>query len=224
MNKLLFSIAALFVQLLSYGQQTTLFALDYDHTTEVITGVRIFQGDQLLGTTGNTGSCTLPAGTKGTVTLVHPNYGSQQVKISKRASASIELMLKMRQPVYDSIKALQSPELYTSCSDSSTAQYFVNKTTPEFTNAVTAYLETALRYPNRAKDARQQGTVTIQVILGADGNVLCATVYKGVSFELDQEALRVIRNVSPWKPAKRNGVAVPSITYVEVPFRLDLVE
>lgn len=74
-------------------------------------------------------------------------------------------------------------------------------------------------YSEEARKAKLQGTVTLAIIVEADGSVRDAHVVKPVGLGLDEKA---VETVATWKfkPAKRNGVPVPVRVLVEVTFRL----
>lgn len=222
MNKWL-SVLAAFLMAFSLSAQDfgTLLLSDYDDPAKSVSGVQIYLGKELLGTTDHVGAFRFTQPVKGTLTLSHPDYLSKELKIKTKKGLVTDLQLQLRQEIYDSLKTADAPALYVPCTNETTAGYYLNQPTPEFVQAVNDYLANALRYPNRARANKEQGTVVIQVVLSDKGDVICSTVLKGVSYELDKEALRVIRQVTPWKPANRNGVPVPSIHHVEVPFVLN---
>lgn len=78
-------------------------------------------------------------------------------------------------------------------------------------------------YPTYSDDARKtkvQGSVTLQVLVGADGRAQNIRIIKGIGFGLDERAIETVRN---WKfiPA-RDGAKhpVPAWVTVEATFRL----
>lgn len=52
----------------------------------------------------------------------------------------------------------------------------------------------------------------IQFVVGKDGNVINAKVFKSVSPGLDQEALDVVKKMPKWKPGIQDGEPV-SVQY-----------
>jgi TonB family protein len=74
-------------------------------------------------------------------------------------------------------------------------------------------------YPDIAKQARVQGVVILECIVGADGRVVEVKVLRGIPL-LDAAALEA---VSQWRyePTYVDGKAVPVIMTVTVSFRLD---
>ena len=69
-----------------------------------------------------------------------------------------------------------------------------------------------LVYPQAAKDARIQGRVTLSFVIETDGKLDNVKVLRGVSPELDAEAVRVVSSSPDWTPAQINGKPV-RVTY-----------
>jgi len=80
-----------------------------------------------------------------------------------------------------------------------------------------AALHQNVRYPESAARRGEEGRVYMQAIVEADGSVREATVTRGVSRALNQEALRVVRRAD-FIPAKVDGKPVPSRTAVWIEF------
>ncbi len=74
------------------------------------------------------------------------------------------------------------------------------------------------QYPPEAQQARIQGVVILEVVVGADGKVTSANVLRSIPM-LDQAAIDAVRQ---WEftPTILNGVAVPVIMTVTVDFNL----
>jgi len=69
-----------------------------------------------------------------------------------------------------------------------------------------------LRYPETAKAAGVQGSVTVSFKVNPDGKVSDVTVLRGVCEALDQEAIRVVSSSPNWTPGKHKGKKV-AVTY-----------
>ncbi|MGC3979466.1 MAG: energy transducer TonB [Paludibacteraceae bacterium] len=82
------------------------------------------------------------------------------------------------------------------------------------------YLNKAIRYPIIAQENNIQGKVTVQFVVGRDGTIEDVLIARGVDISLDNEALRVIRNMPKWIPGKQGGRAVKVRFYLPVVFRL----
>jgi protein TonB len=78
-------------------------------------------------------------------------------------------------------------------------------------------------YPAVARRREQQGTVTVKVLVGADGSVERAEVADSSGFDtLDDAALETVRSRWRFVPARHAGIAVES--WVLVPIRFTLLE
>lgn len=64
------------------------------------------------------------------------------------------------------------------------------------------YLLSELRYPEISLEMGNQGIVYITFVIEIDGSVSDVKVLKGVSFDIDREAKRVIRNSPRWIPGR----------------------
>ena len=82
------------------------------------------------------------------------------------------------------------------------------------------WVNSQLVYPEKAKQAGIQGRVAIQFTVGADGAVRDAKVLRGVSEDLDAEALRVVSSSPRWEPGIQDGKAVPVTFTFPVVYRL----
>ena len=80
------------------------------------------------------------------------------------------------------------------------------------------FVASNLTYPNDQFD--YQGTVYVYFIVESDGCITNAKIIRGISEELDEEALRLVRSMPKWIPAKKNGKVVA--TDVRLPIRFTL--
>ena len=83
------------------------------------------------------------------------------------------------------------------------------------------YLSMNVRYPEAAQKAGLQGRVVVQFVVEADGSISNANVQRGVSEELDAEAIRVIEKMPKWTPGMQNGKAVRVKYSIPISFRLN---
>ena len=74
-------------------------------------------------------------------------------------------------------------------------------------------------YSDEARKAKYQGTVVLQVVVGADGRVYNPSVARSLGMGLDEKA---VERVKEWKfkPATKDGKAVAVSVAVEVSFNL----
>lgn len=78
-----------------------------------------------------------------------------------------------------------------------------------------------LKYPETAVVQGIQGRVMVEFIIDKDGKVTNVRVVKGVSDELDAEAVKVISASPKWKPGRVKGEKVRTSITVPVEFKLE---
>ena len=71
-----------------------------------------------------------------------------------------------------------------------------------------------------AQQAKIEGRVIVQFVVGKDGSVSGVKVMRGVSPELDAEAIRVVSMMPKWIPGKQRGKAVAVKYTMPIMFRL----
>lgn len=82
------------------------------------------------------------------------------------------------------------------------------------------WVYTYLRYPQDAVRDGVQGRVLLDFVVDEKGKVKDVQVLKGISPELDEEAVRVIRESPDWRPGRVRGVKVRTRLSIYVEFRL----
>ena len=78
-----------------------------------------------------------------------------------------------------------------------------------------------LKYPVEAVREGIQGRVMVDFVIEKDGKVTDVRVVKGVSEELDAEAVRVVAASPKWKPGRVNGNRVRTSLTIPVEFKLE---
>jgi TonB family protein len=86
--------------------------------------------------------------------------------------------------------------------------------------ALLKYITANTKYPETAKEKNIQGKVIIRFCIKPDGGVSMASVLKGVSPELDEEAMRVVNSLPAFRPGTQGGKAVPVWYMVPIAFSL----
>lgn len=106
-----------------------------------------------------------------------------------------------------------------------TGQAFtVVEVAPEFpggTNALMKFLSANIKYPAISAEQGIQGSVYVSFIVERDGSISDVKNVRGVSTELDQEAIRVVKTMPAWTPGKQNGKSVRVKFILPIRFRLD---
>lgn len=82
------------------------------------------------------------------------------------------------------------------------------------------YLANSVRYPVAAQQKGIEGRVICQFVVDRDGKVTDPAIVRGVSPELNAEALRVVQNMPVWKPGLQKGQAVRVKYTLPINFRL----
>ena len=82
------------------------------------------------------------------------------------------------------------------------------------------FLAKNVKYPVAAQEAKIEGRVIVQFIVKKDGTIADPIVMRGVSPELDAEALRVVSLMPNWKPGRQRGKAVNVKYTIPIMFRL----
>jgi TonB family protein len=106
---------------------------------------------------------------------------------------------------------------------SETDPFVVVEEMPEFPGgdaALLGYISANTTYPEAAKRANIQGRVIIRFCVTEEGAINRASILKGVSPELDAEALRVVKSLPEFTPGRQGGKAVPVWFSVPITFTL----
>lgn len=78
-----------------------------------------------------------------------------------------------------------------------------------------------LKYPKESVLQGIQGRVMVDFVIDKDGKVTDVRVVKGVSPELDAEAVKVVSASPKWKPGRVNGQKVRTSLTIPVEFKLE---
>ena len=94
---------------------------------------------------------------------------------------------------------------------------------PEFPGGMQKAMEFLgknIKYPVAAQEAKIEGRVIVQFVVGKDGSISDVQAVRGVSPELDAEAIRVVSMMPNWNPGKQRGQAVSVKYSMPIMFRL----
>ncbi len=86
---------------------------------------------------------------------------------------------------------------------------------------INAYLSKNLHYPDAARENNIEGRVILQFVVNEDGVVSDIQVMRGIGGGCDEEAVRVLKAMPPWKPGKQNGKAVKVRYNLPISFKLE---
>ena len=101
--------------------------------------------------------------------------------------------------------------------------FFIVEQMPEFPGGdleMRKFIAYSVKYPTIAQEKGIQGKVFVNFVVGKDGSITNAKIYRGVDPSLDAEALRVVNSLPKWKPGKQGGKDVAVQYTVPINFRL----
>ncbi|MDE5813452.1 MAG: M56 family metallopeptidase [Muribaculaceae bacterium] len=82
------------------------------------------------------------------------------------------------------------------------------------------YLAFNVRYPESAQKENRSGRSVVGFTIEKDGKISNIKILKSSWPDLDEEAIRVVKNMPEWIPAKSNGISAQSEFALPVNFRL----
>ena len=85
--------------------------------------------------------------------------------------------------------------------------------------ALLDFLDQNVRYPADYEGCGQ-GRVVVTFTIDVDGSIINPRVTVGIDKPLDDEALRVVRLMPKWRPAKENGVSKRVEYNLPIPFKV----
>lgn len=107
-------------------------------------------------------------------------------------------------------------------------------------DALVQYLSSNISYPLKAQEYGIEGKVILHFIVQGDGSISHVKVEKSAShvvevqnedtgiierydygFDLDREAIRVVKAMPKWKAGSNNGKPIKALFHLPVTFRLD---
>lgn len=86
--------------------------------------------------------------------------------------------------------------------------------------AMMKFIGQQMKYPPQARRMGIEGSVYVEFVVNAEGSISDVKVIKGIGGGCDEEAVRVVSKMPPWKPGKQNGKAVRSRFVLPVKFVL----
>lgn len=100
--------------------------------------------------------------------------------------------------------------------------YYFPEVEPQFPGGMeglSKFISDSLQYPGVESNGYKRGIVYVTFIVDKDGTVLNPKIMRGVSEELDKEALRLVTIMPKWIPARYNNKAVRSKYTLPVHFK-----
>lgn len=110
----------------------------------------------------------------------------------------------------DTVPSSQTEELYETC--------------PRFPGGDKALLDFIKRnmcYPKCAKEKKIEGRVVVCFYVETDGSISNLNITRSVDSVLNEEALRIIKNMPKWEPGQLGGEIVRMRCFVPIVFRCE---
>jgi len=92
---------------------------------------------------------------------------------------------------------------------------------PKRTYDFLKYVADSLHYPDYARINNKEGKVLIKFAVDEDGLISDCTVTEGIGYGCDEEALRLVQNMPPWTPGKKDGKNTRTYFTQSIQFSLD---
>lgn len=95
---------------------------------------------------------------------------------------------------------------------------------PMYTGGTTEmhrFISNTLSYPPDAVARNAQGLVVYTFVVEKDGTLSNFNIIHRADSLLNEEALRILKSMPPWRPARHNGEVVRAETYVPMYFKLN---
>lgn len=83
------------------------------------------------------------------------------------------------------------------------------------------FIANTLKYPEDARARKAQGLVVYTFVVEKDGTLSNFNIIHQADSLLNDEALRILKAMPPWRPARHKGEIVRSETYVPMYFKLN---
>lgn len=87
--------------------------------------------------------------------------------------------------------------------------------------ALREFIKQNLRYPDSCIEVQVQGRVILMLIIEKDGKISSVQMKRSVCDDMTNEAIRIVKKMPKWKPAKMNGEKVRCREYLPITFRLE---
>lgn len=103
--------------------------------------------------------------------------------------------------------------------------YVVVEEMPEFPGGVAKmneYLSNSIVYPEYAVENNIEGRVVVEFVVNTDGTITDTQIKQSVHELLDNEALRIVKAMPRWKPAKLKGKLVRVKYTLPINFNLEI--
>ncbi len=164
---------------------------------------------------------------KGTTTGTTTDYDGTYKLADVPVGSVLQLQAALNAPVQEVKAAVKGDVVYSLVPPPPPAlaeePFAAVEQMPEFPGgfeSMAKFLSENLKYPAKARENNEYGTVFVSFVVLKEGQIIDATIAKGVSEALNAEALRVVQAMPKWNPGKQSGKEVP--VRVSLPIRFSL--
>ena len=199
------------------------------HTKEPIAGANVIVRNTPHGTlTDIDGNFSLQAQKGDVIQISHIGFQTQSIIVKDEVSLTIPLNDEV-QYLNETVVMGYVPEENKQLAkaerpDSQTEEVFeVVEEMPQFPSGdveLMKFIGRTTKYPIPALEAKIEGRVIVQFVVGKDGGISDIEIYKGVNPDLDAEAIRVISAMPKWIPGKQRGKNVAVKYCLPINFKL----
>ena len=101
--------------------------------------------------------------------------------------------------------------------------YRIVESMPEFPGGIESmykFIQKNLMYPDSARNHDISGRVVVTFVVNEDGSLTDIKVKRSVSWDIDKEALRVVKLLPKFIPGKQQGKAVKVLFDLPISFKL----
>lgn len=91
---------------------------------------------------------------------------------------------------------------------------------PGGNQALFQYMMQNLRYPEACKKKKIEGRALVRFVIDRDGQVTNPELVNSLDSRLGEEAIRVVKAMPRWTPARKDGMAVAQQMTLPVNFRV----
>lgn len=117
-----------------------------------------------------------------------------------------------------SFAQVESPPELTQRNDSIICYFPPEPTAPY---DIKKYIADNCHYPDSARKAGIGGRVGVRFVVDEKGYITDARVVHGIGYGCDEEALRLIKKMPRWKPAKEGRKAIKATMTMPIKFSLE---
>ncbi len=95
---------------------------------------------------------------------------------------------------------------------------------PEFTGGTEqmySFIKENIQYPEIALENGVEAKIPVSIVIRKNGEITRIKVLKQAGWGLDEEAVRIIKSMPPWKPGKTDGIPVNVKFIIQIKFNIN---